>query len=360
MREITIGGTKLTYPEETVWLDDNIYIKVTNIGGGNAGAKVVVTNMATGYYRKHTYISEMSDVVFDIRDTIRSLYTDNLTFTVTVDMYSDNLFDGSFSFTLTTLDGKSIPGRPHGSTRTIYVYSPGDLYKVGFIFNNTGSFSVNDTSFPIIAKGLTQLNLTSTITETGVWNACFDSGAKGKGVEVKIAGVENISPFGAMARLEFNSGGDDYPDAGKGGGVWKDDEFDMDDYCIRIIYEEPCKDFDFFKVRYKDSDGITRFLGGRVVSEKTTSDGENVYRPNIDVPYRNLSRKFIKETASVVKVFYPMLRKDSYWSDILLADNIEFLDLNGNWLPCSLVTNSVEVNAEETQDVTLEFEIYRS
>lgn len=360
MRETTLGGSKLTYPDPTIWLDDNIYIKVTNINGGNSGAKVVVTNMATGVYIKHTYISEINEVVFDLRDTLKSLYTDNLTFTIAVDVYSDNLFDGSFSFTLTTLDGKSIPGRPHGSARTIYMYSPSDLVKVGFIFNNTGSLALNGTSFPIIASGFTQLNLSDVITNDGVYNACFDAGAKGGKSEMDIAGIEDITPFSAVARLEFASGSENNPDAGKGGGVWNDDVFDMDDYCIRIVYDEPCDRFDFFKVRYKDSDGIIRYLGGKIVSDKTSASGENIYRPDLDLPYRNLSKKFITETSETVKVFYSMLRRDAYWGDVLLANNVEFLDINDNWLPCSVITSNVEVKSEEMQDVTLEFELYKS
>lgn len=360
MREYTIGGTTLTYPDRTVWLDDNIYLVTQNRTGGGSGAKITVTNQATGHYRKHSYISEMNRVVFDLRDTIRSLYRDNMTFTVTVDMYTDNLFGGSYSFTLTTLDGKSIPGRPHGSTRTVYVYSQDDLYKIGFIFNNTGTLSLNGESFPISESGLSQFDFRGIIDSEGTWNACFDSGAKGGVSKISISGVENITPFSAMARLEIETGSEDNPDAGKGGGVWKDSEFNMDEYCIRIEYVEHCADFDFFKVRYKDTDGIMRFLGGQVVSEKTSSTGENIYRPDINLPYRNVSREFITETSGTVKVFYPMLRRDAYWSDILLTNSIEFLDINGNWLPCSLVTSSVEVKSDESQDVTLEFEIYKS
>lgn len=360
MRETTIGGVKLTYPESTTWLDDNIYIKVTNIGGGNTGARIVVTNPSTGRYMKHIYMSEMSEVVFDLRDTFKALYDDNLTFNVSVDLYSWNLFDGTFSFTLTMLDGKSIPGRPHGSTRTVYAYAPEDLIKVGFIFNNTGSLFVNGTSFPIISMGFNQINFNGVITDTGTWNACFDSGAKGGESKIRIAGVEDITPFAGVVRLEFDTGSKDNPDAGKGGSVWEDDVFNMDDYCIRIIYEEPCEKFDFFKVRYKDSDGIIRYLGGKIVSQKTSASGENIYRPDLELPFRNLSRKFITETSETVKVFYSMLRRDSYWSDILLSNNIEFMDVNGEWLSCSVVTNNVEVKSDETQDVTLEFELYKS
>lgn len=362
MRTTNIGNITLTYPDPTVWLGDNILLELkTSLPQGPVGGIVTVRNAGTGMTLVQRYISEMKSVVFDIRDSITSLYTDNLTFNIKVDVYNDlyNLYAGSYSFNLTTLDGKSIPGRKHGSARTIYLYGPSDLIKVGFYFNNTGVIRINGRTFNVETPGLKQVNLSSVITESGVYQACFDSTTKSGIPTIVTTGVEEITDKSAVVRINITTGEEDVETAGKGGQLWNKDIFDFNNYCVNLVYEEPCEDFDFFKVRYKDTDGIMRYLGGRVISDKTDADGENYYRPSIEHPYRDLPRKHIKEASGTVKVFYSMLHRDSYWYDILLAENIEFLDTNNNWLPCSLVTNSVEVNNNESQDVTLEYQLYK-
>ncbi len=353
----------MTYPDSTVWLDDNILIELkTSLPQGPVGGNVTIRNSATGMTLVQRYISEMKSVVFDIRDSVNSLYTDNLTFDVKVDAY-DNLYNayaGSYSFNLTALDGKSIPGRRHGSARTIYLYGPSDLVKTGLYFNNTGVLRMNNRTFNVITPGFTQFDLSAVLAEPGVYRACFDAGAKPGIPTIATTGVEGITAKSAVVRISITTGKEDVKTAGKGGQLWKKDIFDFDDYCINFVYEQPCEDFDFLKVRYKDTDGILRYLGGRVISDKTSAEGENYYRPSTGNPYRNLSRKHLKEASGTVKVFYPMLRRDSYWNDILLAGNIEFLGTNDEWLPCSLVTKSVEVNHNESQDVTLEYQLYKS
>lgn len=363
MRTKNIGNIKLTYPNSTVWLGDNILLELqTMLASGPVGGKVTIRNAATGMSLVQAYLTEMKTLVFDIRDSVNSLYTDNLTFNVNVDLYDDTLqiYGKSYSFKLTTLDGKSIPGRKHGSARTIYLYGPSDLIKVGLYFNNTGVLSINGTTFNVTTTGYHQFDLSSVITDTGVYQACFDSGIKPGIPTAAIAGIEEITDKSAVLRIDITTGKEDNETAGKGGKLWNKDIFDFDEYCINFVYEEPCEDFDFFKVRYKDTDGIMRYLGGRVISDKTAAEGENYYRPSIEHTYRNLSRKHIKESSGTVKVFYSMLRRDSYWNDILLTEKIEFLDTNNQWLPCSLVTNSVEVNHNESQDVTLEYQLYKS
>lgn len=363
MRTKNIGNIKLTYPNSTIWLGDNILLELqTMLANGPVGGKVTIRNAATGMSLVQTYLTEMKNLVFDIRDSINSLYTDNLTFNINVDVYDDvfQLYGGSYSFNLTTLDGKSIPGRKHGSARTIYLYGPSDLAKVGFYFNNTGVLRINGTTFNVTTVGFHQFDLRAVITDTGIYQACFDSGVKPGIPTVVVAGIEDITEKSAVVRIDLTTGKEDVKTAGKGGQLWNKDIFKFDEYCINLVYEQPCEDFDFFKVRYKDTDGIMRYLGGQVISDKTAAEGENYYRPSIEYTYRNLSRKHLKEASGTVKVFYSMLRRDSYWNDILLAEKIEFLDTNNNWLPCSLVTNSVEVNHNESQDVTLEYQLYKS
>ena len=75
-------------------------------------------------------------------------------------------------------------------------------------------------------------------------------------------------------------------------------------------------------------------------------------------PYNKLSKRFITNAAKTVKIGYGELRRDSFWSDILLSQRVEFLDVQGNWRECSVKTSKVAVSSNEEDDVELEYEIF--
>lgn len=365
MQTTTINNIELVYPDTTAYLHDNLFVRVVGINGQAVGAKIQVTDLASGEQRKLSYVSEMSEVVFSLNDAFLSLWRDSLSFNITMRLYENGVYTGDFGFDTDIMNGRTLPLRRHGSTRTIYVYDENDLYKVGFIFPASGNLSVNGHGLPIIANGYKSLDLRPYITETGDYQLCFHAGAKGGGGTtaesvVKIVDIGGITPFSAVAQLQFADTSGDLPSGDKGGGVWNDDQFYLEDYCINLIYSSVCNDYNFFKVRYYDTDGIMRYLGGKIKEETTESKGENFYRMDTSTPVRDISRRYITETSGSVKVGYGELRRDSYWNDILLADKIEFLNYNGEWFECSVKTSKATVTSDETQDVELEFELYNS
>jgi hypothetical protein len=107
-----------------------------------------------------------------------------------------------------------------------------------------------------------------------------------------------------------------------------------------------------------DTDGLVRYLGGKVIEETTESKGSNFYSLDAQTPFNKLARRFITEAVKTVKIGYGELRRDSYWSDILLSPRVEFLDVQGNWRECSVKTNKVAVTSGEEDDVELEYQIY--
>lgn len=365
MRTYTSGNIAITYPEATCWLYDNLFIKISSLNGVAVGGKVVVTELSSGQYRKLEYQSELDNLVFALGDTFLSLWRGGMTFNVVVTPYLNTVGQSQFAFDLDILEGRTIPGRQHGSTRTVYAYDSEDLKKIGFIFPATGALSTPCGTVNVTHGGFKQMNLSTCIQDSGEYLLCFDVGGKGGGGGdvgdiLNIVNVDNITPWAGCAVLEWTDTSGDIPqNKSKGGGVWKDEEFDFDDYCIRLIYEEPCYDgFDLFKVRYIDTDGITRYLCGKVLEETTESKGNNFYRLDTETPYNKLSRKYITEAAKAVKVGYGELRRDSYWSDILLSPRIEFLDVNGEWLECALDTSKVTVTSNDADDVELTFKIF--
>lgn len=358
MREITISNTNVSYPDQLTWLHDNISI-VLEANGYGVGANIMVTNTASGQYRKLSHYSELERIVFPLNDTYLSLYTDSDEFNVTIDVYENGVLADSFGFTHKVYNGTSLPLRAHGSARTVYAYDDDDLYKIQMLFPATGHLNVNGNSYSVTNIGIMGFDLRSAVNENGTYPMCYFSGTNPQGTSVNITNIKNITPFSAVAELEFQIGSGVVPDDYKQkGDIWADSKFTSGQYCVNLIYEEACDNFNFFKVRYLDTDGCLRYLGGKIISDTTKASGDNYFRLDTDSVYRNISRKYISESSGTVKVGYTSLRRDSYWNDILLADKVEFLNYNGEWVECSVATDSVTVKSDESEDVTLEFQLF--
>ena len=360
MRSTTISNTTINYPDSTCWLGDNLFVEL--IGNGvTVGASIQVTDLASGKYRKLKHISELNRLVFPLNDTMKSLYHDGISFNAVVNLYENGVTVDSFGFDFDCLNGKSLPLRAHGSTRTIYAYSEEDLHKVQFLFPATGAFSVNGgNNIPIIQPGLTGLDLRSYITHDGVYPMCFQAGAKGGSASgIDIVNAFGDSPFSGVAQLSYTDESGDVPSDEKNkGDIWNDSKFSSEKYCIDIVYDQACDDFNFFHTRYTDCDGCIRFLGGKIISQTTNQTSENYYRLDTDSVYRNISRKYQRESSGTVKVAYDSLKRDSYWNDILMSDKVWFRNFDNEWYECSVVDKKVTVNSDDTQDVQLEFELF--
>lgn len=373
MRTYTSSNITLTYPDATAYLRDNHSIVLEGVlGNQKVGAVITVTNAASGASRTLRYLSEMNRLVFPLNDTFTSLAREgSVTHNIVVEIYDGMSAVDTFGFDTDIVNGQSLPLRRHGSTRTIYVYSEDDLRKVQVLYPASGAVSVGGCSFIVPYEGILGLDLRACVTRFGEWSLCYDSEAKG--VEpsepqyeeagkagIKIVGVKDISPTSAVAQLWFPDTSGEI-DQDSGGGIWDDERFNMHGYCIRLVYDEPCNGgFDFFKVRYTDTDGCIRYLGGKILEQTTSRDAENYYRLDTDSVYRNISRRFADSSAGTVKVGYDSLRRDSYWTDILLAEKVEFLNYNGDWVECSVVTDKVTVKSEESEDVTIEYELFKN
>lgn len=366
MRTTNIGNISVIYPDTTAYLHDNIFVGLTSGNGSRVGAKIQVNEASSGRWRKLQYMGETPELVFNLNDSVQSLYNEGVLFNITIQLYENGAVVGDFGFDTNIMNGRTLPLRAHGSARTIYVYGMDDLYKVGFVFPASGSLSVNGHGLPITSGGYTSLDLRPYIATTGEYSLCFEAGTKGEGQgktetqnTISVVNVGGITPFSATAQLYYADTSGKVPSGDKGGGIWKEDEFYLESYCVNLIYSGVCDDFNFFETRYRDTDGIMRYLGGKVVEETTESKGENYYRMDTSTVIRNISRRHVNDTSDTVKVAYGELRRDSYWNDILLADKVEFRNYNGEWVECSVRTNKVTLTSEETQDVEIEYEILK-
>lgn len=363
MRTTTVLTTQVTYPDSTVFVGDNIPISFSD-STYPTGAEVSVTNMATMKTVDLVYISELKNLTLDLTDTVRRLHqVGGCSMNVKVKVYSDKFYSGTFSFNIYTLDGKSLVHRQHGSTRTVYLYDPEDLTKVNLFFIGSGSFSAGGSSYPIIYSGRNNLNLSSWITSEGEYTGCYCYKCKGGGGEDETTRVEiidaNPSIRSAVVSLQYHDVDKQPPKSDvKGGSVWADSRVNLADYCIRFIYQGYCDDFDFFKVKYYDTDGCLRYLGGKIKSETTEGKRKN-YLGIRDSIFKDISQRHLESSSIQVKVAYDDLRRDSYYSDILLAENVWFRNYNGDYVPCSVVDSKITVKSEDTADVEITYELLK-
>lgn len=366
MRTTTVNTVTVTFPNSTVFTADNIFISLSD-ATYPVGAEINVTNMSTLQTKTLVYVSELKNLTFDIGDTVRMLHREGgSSINVKVKVYTDMFYTGTFAFNMQTLDGRSLPQRSHGSARTFYVYSPDELNKFHLFLVGTGALTVDGgNNIPVTAGGRNSFNFSSTVTAFGEHSLCYAMGVKGGGGSGESKSYNNVeitnvepSCFNAVASLDFHDLQPAPTDPIKGGGVWNDSREDLARFCMKLIYDEACTDFDFFELMYWDTDGCVRYLGGKLQSETTQSKQKNFVGVRQSV-YHDISQRHIEEASGTVKVAFSDLRRDSYYSDILLSPHVYFRNYNGDWLPCSIADSKITVKSEDYADLELNVELFK-
>ena len=233
------------------------------------------------------------------------------------------------------------------------------LYLVG-----TGALTVDGGSnIPVTQIGRNSFNLQNAITTFGEHQWCYAMGVKGGEIEEKSyesVEITNVIPscFSGVVFLDYQTPQPVPTDPIKGGGVWNDERMNLAEFCGRIIFDEACDDFDFFELMYYDTDGCVRYLGGKIQSETTQSKGKNFVGVR-DSVYRDISHRHIEEASGTVKVAFNDLRRDSYYSDILLSPHVYFKNYAGDWMPCSIADSKITVKSEDYADLELNVELFK-
>ena len=364
MRTQQVNTVTVTYPNSTVFTADNIFISISD-DVYPVGAQISVTNTSTLRTKTLTYVSELKNLTFDIADTVRMLSDETgSTLNVKVAVYTDQFYVGSFAFNIQTLCGRSLTSRSHGSAKTFYVYSYDELYKFHLMLAGTGALRVDGGgNIPVTQSGRNSFNLQSYINATGEHSLCYYMGVKGGGDHKDyVSGVEitNVEPsvFDAVVSLEYHDLDPIPTDPIKGGGIWEDSRIDLSRYCMRLIYDEPCNDFNFFEIKYWDTDGCERYLGGKIDSTTTESKQKNYVGTRNSV-YRDISQRHIEEANETVKVLFADIRRDAYFEDVLLSPHVYFRNYAGEWMPCSIADSKITIKSDDYSDLTLNIETWK-
>lgn len=359
MREIQLQGTaynwSVRYPESTVWLNDNNVIRIDGQYSGT-GAEIDITRNTDGATRTLRHMGQLSYIVFSLDDTLLNLYQNgNMSYSVSIRIYHETVLDAEMAFPVTILNGKTYPNRSHGSDRTIYTYDQEMLRKIQLWSESTGELSVLGYQFNI-HQGYNAINLNGLIDRDGTYSMCFTTGSFSPSAQ--IDSVMPITPIGATINLSFTAYTPEVrrePLNSKGGDIWDDTKYDTDNWCIDLVYKEPCYDNNTMVFRYLNADGLVRYIAGKIVEEDIKNSRGTYFRIEDDTNIRNYPRSIITASQKNVKVCFDDIAKTAYLMDICSSPIIEYLNYEGEWKLCDCITNTLRVGSSDSQDYEIEF-----
>lgn len=355
--EIGYGNTyRITYPERYVFTNDNNYIRIESVDNHTPlGAEITITNQSTAEQKTLKHNSELWYIVFDLNDTIRNIYDgQQMTYSVQVKALNWGIDDGEFSFVINILDGKSVTDRSHGAEETIYVFDDDDLAKLQIWSNITGISAINGLNLPVYF-GYNALNLEGHIHE-GTNTMCFIPQSDVH--QIEITGFTQVKNTSARLNFSFNSTTSAGPNETKGD-IWTDSKYTTSGYSIDIVKIDSCSDFNGMKFRYKNSDGCVRYAYGKIKSTETTTKSENYTVLDASV-FKRIPHRILTSDSRTATVAFDQIKRNAFLTDILLCQNVEFQNYEGEWYTCTIEDNSIKNSSDEAEDYELKFCLNKS
>lgn len=348
MRTQYVSHTLVTYPEQIAWLNDTNVIVLES--SDKVGATITITT-PTFEVKTLTYFSELNKLTFTLDEILLALYNENTSaWNVDIALYENSLPAGSLGFAINVYNGKSFISRSHGMQSVYYVYSPDELIKLNVYSPRNGVAICGQYSF-YCYEGLNSYNLSSVIQNEGEYTLRLQGSNQTPPTAIVVS-AENITPTTADVIFTYTPGFD--PDTTYGGDLWFEGQ-QIFPVNKKIIYQTHCDSYNFIELRYTDTDGCTRFLGGKVMEETDDANDEAFNKLNTNIWRHNPSR-WIKSSSKSVKIGFHDIEKEAYPQDILYSDTIYARAWDGEWQEVRLKTTSLTQNDDETSD--FEIEIY--
>lgn len=345
---------QLIYCERDIWLRDGNSITVKS-DTGKVGAVITITSMSTGQQRILNHTSDIQTLMFPLKDSLQYLYgadpNQGMSYNISVTGYINSLPQGTFSWRHEMANGVSLPFRSHGACRTIYAYSPDELHKIGVYANAAGRWTIHGYSADA-QDGFVNFNFENIIETEGEHFLYFTSQTTPP--SVIVSGVVSETPRSGDAVLEFTEY-DQHSDDRVMGSEWDDSQFDLLNNRMRIVYlPSTCKGANAMEFRYLNTDGQPRHIKGRVLQTTMESSGTAYRRIEPEV-YGNISRRLIEEEKTTVTVIFEDIRRDAYLDEIQFSPEVEFMRYDGEWMPCTVASEKLVMDKEETADWSIDF-----
>lgn len=349
MKTTTISNTYIEYPERITWLKDSNVINL--VSSTNVGAEVTIT---TSLSESHTlvYFSDTNKLMFVLDDVLHMLYAGSTSpWNIQVRVYESGLPVGTLGFYIYVLDGKSFITRSHGMSSTIYVYSQEDLHKVQIYSPANGQATIGNWS-DVLHLGLTNFELDTVIQNAGEYSLCLSSSSSVPSTVV-ITNDTPVDPHTSILDFQVINGYD--PEAKEGGDLWEAKTiFPM---CYKIIYPEVCSGYDFAEIRYTDTDGCIRQLGGKLINEVDSAKDESWNTISTSI-YNSNPHRWIQSSEKTIKIAFSDIERAAYPADIMYSDSIWVKTWDNEWREARLKTSSMETTNDEYLDFELELYVH--
>lgn len=345
MRIKTTTNLTITYPERIVFLYDNNCIQIES-SSGTVGADITISHV--GKTASLSYVSKFNKLVFSLYDTLQYLSDDNLSnYNFTVQTYIDGFPDEIFSFSVQVLKGRSFRDRSHSTDRTIYLYNEDELTKVQ-IYSPADSVLSIDGRFFNLTTGYNAVNLDFLEPES-TYTACLTQAVSQPTISVPFVTVKSTN---ATARFSYTTG--EAGDPVHGGDIWY--QGNVFPVCLTFEYVGHCDNFNFCELRYRDCDGMTRFIAGKLLEETISTKHSDYYSTNIEI-FKESPKSLLTSKNKSIKVGFESIANNAYVSDILMSEEVFMRNYNGDWIPVTIKTESLTNKNEELIDFVLEINI---
>ena len=356
---ISIPGDKDTYE---CWLDDNFPVDIRFTSPtmpSITSIQIDVKNTNSGVISQLNNTTKQSHILFNISDNIKNGLQEGVKvniFNITISFTNISILQ-KFSYTLIVNEGKSFITKPHGSSNVILLYNQDELSNIELWAPFPSNSTISGNTYQV--DHFTTLDLSGEITAEGEYTMCLEPTEKASIPPI----VDNITdqyitPYSSEITWEAAEpeAGGSYP-----GNIW--DRCEQEKKCYTIIYEEPCCDFPFVELKYWNTDGCDRYIGGKLLNEGDSSKYKMItskYQYNFnDTPYwqynevRNVNNYFSTENSKVLRVGVKDVPVGLELNDIVYSKKLWMRDYSGKWIPCVLNNFNVDYNNQDS-DIMLE------
>lgn len=289
----------VTYPDYLTYEGDNNVVMLT------AGdSKLTILDVTVGS-RRATYSSNGTEVAVEIG----SMLTANGVYgAVSVEIYvsrSKPAFSTVFTEDFFLLRGRTMPTRYHGSGRRIIV-----------------PYGVKVVEVPVMA-------------EARVYNgSTYIDVDKAKLAAVKVTAATKQISVKYQKPLYFG-------------------DIDSVERASEVVFDVvrmDCVGDGEIAIGWHDTDGCTRYVVGRILSRRQSSEGIE-YRNGDDI-VNSHARRHVVSVSEVLEVGIKGVTSDMYMGEITMSENVWILAQNGDTVPV-VVDGDIETDERRATDITL-------
>ena len=363
MRQSTIQTTiSVLYPEGIIWTGDETMVKISGPSGYRIGYQLKIENVISTENLILNYRSQFShQVLVPISDAIKRLFLldqqSSNTYSFTLTVFLNGVDKGSLVWECQVLNGKTLPWKQHGVNKDIYIYSPDELEGVEIYGRWNVEIWMNGQHEFGLLEGMNIIGLQYTILQPGDY---VFKPIEGSMSDVSIVGTLPLSPTSQQIDLQYINSSEISSEL-QIPSIWLGDGFKGDEGWT-IHYGRPClpsgiTDGSFLEIKYRDTDGCTRYVGGWLNLEElqterisyTTAEPMLLFKKNLS---------HITSFSNTLTIGVPGIRRSSGVNELILSDDVEMRGdvTEGQWVPCKIMDEFEVGGNQEIMDIEIKIE----